>query len=165
MAFIAISSSLWVRTLAADIHFGLPVLPPPFCLLAGVALLRFGHMRVQACVSSHCRLQKGGLRTRFTIAIFGCLKFGSGSPRTVGLFYFVLLMDAQTQADNVAKLDVRLVQLLTEYRVSPEVMAMCGLAGLDTVSTLAHLADDKTLFRAAFTLTAGLDPNTGPKAV
>ena len=42
---------------------------PPICLLAGVALLRFGYMRVQACVSSLCCLQKGGLRTRFTIAI------------------------------------------------------------------------------------------------
>ena len=94
-----------------------------------------------------------------------CLQFGSGSPRTVGLFYLVLVMDAQTQADNVAKLDVRLVQLFTEYRVSPEVMAMCGHAGVDTVSTLAHLADDKTLFRAAFTFTVGLDPITGPKAV
>ena len=74
-------------------------------------------------------------------------------------------MDAQTQADNVAKLDVRLVRLFTEYRVSPEVMAMCGKAGVDTVATLAHLADDKTLFRAAFTLTVGLEPHTGPKAV
>ena len=42
---------------------------------------------------------------------------------------------------------------------------MCGSVGVDTVSTLAHLADDKTLFRAAFTLTVGLDPNTGPKVV
>ena len=50
VAFIAISSSLRVRTLAADIHFGLPVWPPHICLLAGVAPLRFGHMRVQACV-------------------------------------------------------------------------------------------------------------------
>ena len=74
-------------------------------------------------------------------------------------------MDAQTQAANIAKLDVRLVQLFTEYRVSPEVMALCGHAGVDSVSTLAHLADDKSLFRAAFTLTVGLEPNTGPKAV
>ena len=47
------------------------------------------------------------------------------------------MMDAQTQADNVAKLDVRLVQLFNEYRVSPEVMAMCGQAGVDTVATCA----------------------------
>ena len=74
-------------------------------------------------------------------------------------------MDAQTQGDNIAKLDVRLVHLFTKYRVSPEVMAMCGQAGVDSVLTLAHLADDKTLFRAAFTLSVCLNPDTGPKAV
>ena len=74
-------------------------------------------------------------------------------------------MDAQTQANEIAKLDVGLVQLFTEYRVSPEVMAMCGAAGVDSVSTLAHHADDKAQFRGAFTLVVGLDPNTGPKAV
>ena len=73
-------------------------------------------------------------------------------------------MDAQTQAENIAKLDVGLVQVFTAYRVAP-VMAMFAQAGVDTVETLAHSADDKTLFRAAFTFTVGLNPDTGPKAV
>ena len=143
VAFIAIFSSLRVRTLAADIFFGLPVFPPHlFARRRCTASLR-------ACArSSMCFLALQITERMITHAIhhscFCCLKFGSGSPRTVGLFYLVLVMDAQTQADNVAKLDVRLFQLFTEYRVSPEVMAMCVLAGVDTVLTLAHLADDKT---------------------
>ena len=49
--------------------------------------------------------------------------------------------------------------------MAPESMAMCGAAGVDSVSTLALLADDNAQIWGAFMLTVGLDPNTGPKAV
>ena len=51
-------------------------------------------------------------------------------------------VNPQTRANEIAKLDVRPVQLLTEYRAAPEtITAMCGAAGFDSVSTFAHLAD------------------------
>ena len=84
VAFIAISSSLRVRTLAADIHFGFPVcFPFRFARRRCTASLR-AYAR-SACVLT-VRSQKGGLRTRLTIAIF-VLKIGSGS--LVGELVFI----------------------------------------------------------------------------
>ena len=65
------------------------------------------------------------------------------------VFRFSADIDPQTIALNIAKLDWRLVQLCTEYQVSPQVMAMCGDAGVDSVATLAGLADSKQDFRPA----------------
>ena len=75
-------------------------------------------------------------------------------------------MDPQTIVLNNAKPAPHLAQLFTEYRVSPEVMAMCGNKGVDTVAAPAGLAFCKKDFRPAFTLFFGFDPTrNGPAAV
>ena len=74
-------------------------------------------------------------------------------------------MHPQVVAAGLAKLAVRMVQLLTELKVSQEVMALHGNSGVCSVAELAALADDKRNFCPACTAVVVLDPSVGSPAV
>ena len=65
------------------------------------------------------------------------------------------------QVANLAKCDIRLISLLTEFGVAPETMASMGEQGLDSVGMLAGIADKREDFRIRVIQFLGLDAATG----
>ena len=70
---------------------------------------------------------------------------------------------SQEAEGYLAKLDVRLVAILTEFQVQPITMAALGKVGIVSLPLFAALADQKEQFRPAITLIVGLDPLSGPQ--